>query len=171
MVGMGRARLEGLNLGAVSLGWVVAIISGTVFGGILSLIAGAFGESQSLLPTLAAAGGSLVSGFLAYLVGGFCAARSAGTSGGLNGAMIAVLALIMGLLPSVAFTIFSGLSGMALAVPQMSFRTAGGSLLAALILFLVNLVGGYVGGRLGEPALARRPTRGQPSPATFEGQR
>ncbi len=161
-----RQRIGGLKLAAVSLGWVVAVLFGSVFSGIFGLIAGMVGDPQHLIPTLVAAGGSLLSGFLAYLVGGFCAARSARTSGGLNGAMIAVLALIMGLLPTVTFTVFSGLSGATLAVPQMSFGAAGGSLLAALILFLVNLFGGYVGGRLGERSTVGHPTRGRSSPAS-----
>jgi len=37
-MGMSKARLEGLSLGAVCLGWVAAIISGTVFGGVLGQI-------------------------------------------------------------------------------------------------------------------------------------
>lgn len=160
-------RLEGLKLGAVSLGWVVAIICGTVLGGILSLIAGAFGESQGLLPTLVAGGGSLLSGFLAYLAGGYCAARSARISGGLNGAMIAILALIMGLLPSIIFAIFGGLSGAALAVPRVSLEVAAGSLFGALILLSVNLVGGYIGGRLGESSAVGRQRAGRPSSASF----
>lgn len=162
-----RQRIDGLNLAAVSLGWVVAIIFGSILSGIFGLIAGMVGNPQDLLATLVAVGGSLLSGFLAYLIGGYCAARSAGISGGLNGAMIAVLALIMGLLPSATFAIFSGLSGAALAVPQMSFGTSGGSLLAALILFLVNLAGGYIGGRLGVRSTLGRPVRGRTQSASL----
>lgn len=158
-------RSERLNLGAVSLGWVVAIISGAVFSGILGLISGAFGESQGLLSTLFAAGGSLLSGFLAYLVGGFCAARTARASGGLNGAMVAILALIVGLLPSVTFAIFGSLSGAALAVPRVTLGMAAGSLVAASALFLVNLLGGYVGGKLGQPSTANPEARAQQFPA------
>lgn len=161
-----RAKSAGLKWAAVCLGWVVSIVASAVFGGVLGLIASAFSGSPGVLSTVAATAASLLAGFLAFLAGGFFAARSAGTSGGLNGAMIAVLALIMGLLPSVTFTIFSGLSGATLAVPQMSFGAAGGSLLAALILFLVNLLGGYLGGRLVERSTVGHPTRGRSSPAS-----
>jgi len=169
-MGTSGARLEGLSLGAVSLGWVVAVVSGTVFGGALGLLAGAVGGSAgSLLATVALAIVTPLSGFLAYLVGGYCAARSAGRSGGLNGAMIPVLGLAMGVMPSITFAVFGGLSGAALAVPRVDFGTATSSLLAALVLFLVNLLGGYVGGRLGGRAAASPRPSARSSSASSAG--
>ncbi len=41
--------------------------------------------------------------------------------------------------------------GFADVVPPASFGFAGTALVAGLILFLVNLFGGFVGGKLGEP--------------------
>lgn len=165
------ARLGGLSPGSVSLGWVVAIVSGTVFGGVLGLVAGAVGGSAGpLLATVAVVVVSPLSGFLAYLLGGYCAARSAGGYGGLNGAMVPVLGLAVGLVPSVAFAVFGGLSGAALAVPRVDLGAATSSLLAALVLFGVNLVGGYAGGRLGGRSVASpRPRARSSSSASFGG--
>src|SRR3712207_7429711 len=39
----------------------------------------------------------------------------------------------------------------AVALPPVSFGMAGVALIAGVVLFLVNLVGGYIGGKLGEP--------------------
>jgi hypothetical protein len=165
VLGMSRTRTEGLKLGAVSLGWVVSIVGIAIFGGVLGLIAGAFGDGLGLLSTVAATSASMLAGFLAFLLGGFSAARYAQASGGLNGAMVAVLSLVMGLFPAITSAIFGGLSGAALVVPQVNFGAAAGSLFAALILFLVNLAGGYVGGRLGEPSTARARGPAQSFPA------
>jgi len=164
------ARFEGLSLGAVSLGWVVAIVSGTAFGGVLGLVAGAIGGSAG--PSLST--GALVvvtplSGFFAYGLGGYCAARSAGGSGSLNGAMVPVLGLVVGLVPSVAFAVFGGLSGAALAIPRVDLGAATSSLLAALALFLVNVLGAYIGGRLGGRSKANPLPRVESSSASVGG--
>ena len=94
---------------------------------------------------------SLVSGFLAYLVGGYVAGRSARYSGGLNGAMTAVFGLALGLILASILTVFGVIFPEGVAVPPACFGLIGEPLLAGLILFLVNLFGGYVGGKLGEP--------------------
>ena len=156
MMSVSRARLEGLSLGAVSLGWVVAVVSGTVFGGVLGLIGGAVGGSAGpLLAIVALAVVSLLSGFLAYLVGGYCAARSAGSFGRLNGAMVPVLGLLVGLVPSIAFAVFGGLSGACRAAGGLR----GGDLLPARCPGAVpgQPPGGYLGGRLGGRAAAAGP--------------
>ena len=166
---MNTKRFEGLRPPAIALGWVVAIVSGILLGSIFGLVVGAFGQSAGWLATVAAVGASLLTGFLAHLIGGFCAARSARVSGGLNGAMIAVLGFVMGVFPSITFAVFGGLSGAALAVPQVNSGLAVGSLLGGLVLFLVNLFGGYVGGRLGGRSPVDSRTHARPSSAGFEG--
>ena len=40
----------------------------------------------------------------------------------------------------------------AVALPPVGFGMAGAALIAGLVLFLVNLFGGYIGGKLGEPS-------------------
>ncbi len=74
---------KGIRWGSVALGWLVA----AVVGSLLSLL---FSGLYGLVDDPPAEGGeitagfvviSLVSGFLAYLAGGFVAGRSAGHSG------------------------------------------------------------------------------------------
>ncbi len=89
MEGSGR---KGVNWGSVALGWLVAVLTGVVTSPLLRALYGLVAEPSAERGEFTAAVIviSLVSGFLAYLVGGFVAARSARYSGGLNGAMTAV---------------------------------------------------------------------------------
>lgn len=145
---------KGIRWGSVVLGWLVA----TVAGSLISLL---FSGLYGLVDNLPAEGGeitasfvviSLVSGFLAYLAGGFVAGRSAGYSGGLNGAMTAVFGLILGLVVGAILAVLGVTFAEGVAMPPANFGFAGNVLLAGLVLFLVNLFGGYVGGKLGEPS-------------------
>ena len=146
---------KGIRWGSVALGWLVAVVVGSlislIFSGLYGLVDGQPAESEEITASFVVI--SLVSGFLAYLAGGFVARRSAGYSGGLNGAMTAIFGLILGL---VVGTILAGLGAtfaQGVAMPPANFGLAGDVLLAGLVLFLVNLFGGYVGGKLGEPSL------------------
>ncbi len=149
-----RARPPGIKWGAVALGWVVAVIAGIIFNLLLRILAGLFVEFP-LEPaelTAAVVVVSLLSGFLAYLVGGYAAGRSARVSGGLNGAMTAVFGVILGIVLAVILAIFDVILTGGVALPPVNFGLAGAALLAGLILFLVNLLGGYIGGKLGAPS-------------------
>lgn len=139
---------------SVALGFLVAAVAGSL---ISLLVGGLYG----LVDEPPAEGGEItagfvvissVSGFLAYLAGGFVAGRSAGYSGGLNGAMTAVFGLTLGLVVAVILAILGITFAEGVAMPPANFGVAGGVLVAGLILFLVNLFGGYVGGKLGEPS-------------------
>ncbi len=145
---------KGIRWRSVALGWLVAAMIGSLLSLLFSALYGLVGEP-------AAEGGeitagfviiSLVSGFVAYLAGGFVAGRSAGYSGGLNGAMTAVFGLILGLVVGAILTMFGVAFASGVAMAPANFGLAGGVLLAGLVLFLVNLFGGYVGGKLGEPS-------------------
>jgi hypothetical protein len=145
---------RGIRWGSVALGWLVA----SVTGALISLL---FGGLYGLVDDPPAQGGeitagfvviSLVSGFLAYLAGGFVAGRSAGYSGGLNGAMTAVFGLILGLVVGAILAVLGVTFAQGVAMPPANFGLTGGVVLAGLVLFLVNLFGGYVGGKLGEPS-------------------
>jgi hypothetical protein len=70
---------------------------------------------------------------------------------GLNGAMAAVLGLAVGLVLTTVLAAFGVLFSEGVIVPPAGFGFAGAALLAGLLLFLANLMGGYVGGKLGEP--------------------
>lgn len=78
----GNAR-KGIRWGSVVLGWLVAVVAGLVISliltGLYGLVAEPPAESGEL--TAGAMIVYLVSGFLAYLLGGFVAGRYAGRSG------------------------------------------------------------------------------------------
>lgn len=105
---------------------------------------------------------SVVSGFLSYLIGGYVAARMACYSGGKHGALTAAFGLgigiamgivlaLLGLVFTNDITTLPADFGLPDVVPPISFGLAGPALIAGTILFLINLFGGFVGGRLGEP--------------------
>jgi hypothetical protein len=73
-----RERPPGIKWGAVALGWVVAVVAGIVINFVLRIIFGLFVEFPPS-PTELTVGVivvSLLSGFLAYLIGGYAAGRS-----------------------------------------------------------------------------------------------
>ena len=140
--------------GAVGLGWVIAALAGVVISAIVRLSYGLLAEASTGRGELTAAVVviSLVSGFLAYLIGGYAAARIAGHSGGKHGALTAVFGLVVGIVLAAVLSLFGILFAGGVAAPPAGFGLAGAALLAGLILFLANLFGGYVGGKLGEPS-------------------
>ncbi len=136
------------------MGWVVAVLAGIVISSILRLLYGFFAEPPIERGEFTAAVMviSLVSGFLAYLMGGgYAAARLAGYAGGKHGALTAIFRLIAGIVLAAILSLFEILFAEGVAVPPVSFGLAGGALLVALLLFLVNLLGGYLGGKWGQP--------------------
>ena len=146
----------GIRWDAAALGWIVASAAGmllsSAFRFLYGLIVDPPAERGEFTATIVAV--SLVSGFVAYLLGGYVAGRVAGTSGGLNGAMAAVLGLAVGLVLTTVLAAFGVLFSEGVTVPPAGFGFAGAALLAGLLLFLANLMGGYVGGKLGEPPSA-----------------
>lgn len=138
---------------AVVLGWGVAIAAGVSFNLVFRVAHyGLFGgASLELSDTTALVTISVISGFLAHSVGGYVAGR--GDFGGLNGAMVAVLGT------AALFAAFLLIAAVALATAGALF--ADGSALPplgeempdiatfAFVLFLVNLAGGFLGGKLG----------------------
>ncbi len=144
---------RGIRWGSVALGWAVAVVVGLllslVFGGLYGLVGDPPAEGGEITAGFVVI--SLVSGFLAYLAGGFAAGRSAGYAGGLNGAMTAVFGLILGLVVGVILAVLGVTFAQGVAMPPANFGLTGGLLLAGLILFLVNLFGGYVGARSASP--------------------
>ncbi len=147
---MHDSKREGARWGSIALGWLVAILAGIMIGPILTALfdftepPGQWGEFT------AAAVAFLVSGFLVYLVGGYVAARLAGYPGGLNGSMTAVFGLIFG----VILAAFGATFALGVALPPVIFGFGAGGWLASLVSFFVNLFGGFVGGKLGEPSSA-----------------
>ncbi len=137
---------------------MASFVIGLILSGLYALVAEAPVERAE--SATAAVILSLLTGFLAYLLGGYFAGRRAGASGGLNGAMTAVFGLVVGIVVAIVWIVFSLIvaGGETLpAAPVGLGQIAGGAFLAGLILFVVNLLGGYLGGKLGEPG------RGYPS--------
>jgi len=148
-----------LNWGAVIRGWVVAIVTGVavnfVFEAAHVLLFG--GEALNTGNfTTAVVAISLVSGFLAHFAGGYVAGRRAGVRGGLHGVMVAVLGFLFVVVAvAVVSAIAVATAGVVLIAggipfPAVTLGFAGGALLASLALLLLNVVGGFFGGKLGE---------------------
>lgn len=147
----GGAR-RGIRWGSVALGWLVATVAGALIG-LLASLYGPVNESPAEGVDMSASVvvASLVSGFLAYLLGGFVAGRSAGYSGGLNGAMTAVFGLVVALVVGAVLAVFGAAFVEDVAMTSANSGLLRGALLTGALVFLVNLFGGYVGGKLGEP--------------------
>ncbi len=150
---MKESRGRKIHWGAAALGWIVASAAGVLLSPLFRFLYGLTPEPPAergeFTATIVAI--SFVSGFVAYLLGGYVAGRIAGASGGLNGAMTAVFGLLVGLVLALILGAFGVLFSEGVAMPPAGFGLAGAALLASLALFLVNLMGGYVGGKLGEP--------------------
>ena len=91
--------------------------------------------------------------------GGFTAAWSSGRSGALHAAMTAVLGLVLGLVASAVMVPFDAVLAWGVAAPPANLGPSREALAGGLLLFLSDLFGGCVGGKLGEPM---RPDLGRP---------
>lgn len=143
-----------ISWSAVALGWIVAVVAGVLIAPAVRLLYGLvveLGAARGEL-TSAAAAISVLSGFVAYLLGGYAAGRLSGGSGGLNGALTAVFGVIFGLIVAAILSVFGLVFSGGVALPPTAFGVYGAALIVGFFLFLVNLFGGYVGGKVGEPA-------------------
>jgi hypothetical protein len=142
---------EGIRWDGVALGWLVALPTGLLLGpplrGAYDALTGAAimpGKSTSGLVIV-----SIMSGFLAYLCGGYVAGKFARRAGGLHGAMTAILGMAIG----AVLGAFGVSGGILVALIGRGFGEVTAS--TALALFLAYLFGGYVGGKIGEPSEPR----------------
>lgn len=152
-LGAARAKRD-TRWGAVTLGWGVAMLAGIAISPVLRILYGLIAEPwmERGELTVALVVVSLVSGFLSYLLGGYTAARAARRAGGKHGALTAFFGLIVGVVLALVLAIFGLVFAEGVAMPPATFGLTGTALLAGLILFLTNLFGGFVGGKLGEPS-------------------
>lgn len=138
---------------AVILGLTVAVFAGIAISSLLrslyGLLIGPEAERGSF--TAAVAVVSLVSGFLAYLLGGYVAARAARRSGRRHGVLAAFAGLLLGLVLALVLAPFQVVFVEGVALPPACFGLEGEGPLAGLVLFSANLFGGLVGGTIGEP--------------------
>lgn len=138
---------------AVAVGWLVAVLGGVVISLVLYLsyeLVTGFAVERGVF-TLSVVSISLASGFQAYLIGGYVAGRLARQSGGLNGAITALFGLVTGLILAIVLDAYGVVFPEGVAAPPACFGLTAEALLAGLLLFLLNLFGGYLGGQLGEP--------------------
>ena len=141
----------------VALGWLVAIPAGLLLGPLLREAYDAL-TGVSILPgklTLGLVIVSLVSGFFAYLFGGYIAGKFARRAGGLHGVMTAILGVAASAILGTFGVAVSG--GILVTLIGLGFGEVTAS--TALALFVAYLFGGYIGGKLGEPSepAVRRP--------------
>ena len=141
---------ENIRWESIALGWLVALPAGLLIGPLLGAVYDAL-TGASVTPGKLTSGlviVSVVTGFLAYLVGGYVAGRFARKAGGLHGAMTAVLGAAAGAALGAFGVSVSG--GILVALIGGGFGEV--TTAAAFALFVAYLFGGYVGGKLGEPS-------------------
>lgn len=156
---MFRTIQERIQWRAVIWGWAVAIVTGILLNVLFEaahiiLFSGEALDATNL--TAAVITISLISGFLAHFAGGYMAGRRARAYGGLHGAMVAILGFLFVVAAVVIVSaILVATAGIfliegQLPLPALTFGFAGGALLVSLTLLVLNLIGGYSGGKLGE---------------------
>ena len=141
-------EIGSIRWGGVAIGWLVALLAGLLLSpsvrGLYDVLSGSPVPTEKFTAGLVIV--SLLSGFLAYLLGGYVAGRFARRAGGANGAMTAVLGAAMG----AALGSLGVASSGGIWVATLSRGSAGLVLAVVVVLFLADLFGGYVGGKLGE---------------------
>lgn len=137
---------------SIVAGWLVAAVAGVTISALFRSLYGIVAppiEGRNLTAGLVVV--SLTAGFLAYLMGGYVAARLSCRLAGLHGALMAVFGLTAGIGLTLILAVFGITFVEGVAVPPAGFGQTGRALLAgALPLFLSNLFGGYVGSKFGE---------------------
>lgn len=156
---MFRSVSEKVNWRAVILGWAVAIVAGIVLNLLFEaahiLLFGGEALNAANLTTVVVTI-SLISGFLAHFAGGYVAGGRARVSGGLHGVMVASLGFVFVVVAAaIVSAILVATAGIVLIegglpLPSVTLGFAGGALLASLALLILNLLGGFFGGKLGE---------------------
>jgi hypothetical protein len=162
-----RDMYGGIDWLASFLGFVFAIVLGTIFSAVVGLVLVPFGITPDL--SGGQIGASVITGlallgvliFLTFFFGGYVAGRLARFDGGRNGAMVLVWMFIVVVILALATAIFSGFlpAGMAEDTVNLVDRmvsTAGNladagvvGLVTAAAALLLALLGGSLGGRMG----------------------
>ena len=162
-----RDMYGGVDWLASFLGYIFAVVVGSLFAVIAGLVLAPLGFSVNLGGQI---GAGIITGlvlvgvliFLTYFFGGYVAGRLARFDGGRNGAMLLLWTLAVALLAALAGGIFSnflptGISDGLRSLIQNQVLTTIGNLtqlgivgiLVAIGALLVALLGGFLGGRLG----------------------
>ena len=155
----GVNRRRGLNIPATLAGTLAAIGTLVLLAGIIGAALGAIGYQTGLQGNREELSlGGLVAGlialFLAFLVGGWVAARIARHHGGRHGLMTAVWMIVLAAILAVLgawlgseFDVFANLG-----LPQWFSEDAltAGAIISGLVALAAMLLGGWLGGRLGD---------------------
>jgi len=158
-----RERFGGLNWGAASFGWLVAIGIAAILTAILSAAGAAIGltsissaQAQKHAATIGIGGGIalLIVLLLAYYAGGYVAGRMSRFDGGRQGLGVWVIGLFTTIVFAVAGVVFgskynvlSSLNLPRIPVKEGELATDGAIALAAIL--LGTLIAAIVGGRIG----------------------
>ena len=156
---MFRRVSEKMNWRAVIVGWAAAIAAGILLNLLFEaahilLFDGEALDAANLTTGVVTI--SLLSGFLAHFAGGYVAGRRARASGGLHGAMVAILGFLSVVVAvAVVSAILLATAGIVLVergvpLPSVTLGFGGCALLARLALLALNLLGGFFGGEPGE---------------------
>ena len=153
-----RERFGGIDIPATLVGMLTALALLVLLGGLIGAAIGAIGYQTGLEDNADPSLGSLIGGlaalFIAFLVGGWAAARIARYDGARNGLMTAVWAIILAAVLS-ALAAWLGDKYDVLRnvdLPQWFSRDAltVGGIISALVAMAAMLVGGFLGGLWGE---------------------
>jgi hypothetical protein len=158
-IGEAKARFGGLDWPGTIAGMLTALATVTILGGLITAAIGAIGYQtgiDGIEEELGIGGllGGLATLFLAFLFGGWAAARIARYDGKRNGLMTAVWALLLGALLAALgawlgseYNVFERVDLPNLFTSDAATATAIGSGVASA---LAMLLGGLLGGILGE---------------------
>jgi hypothetical protein len=154
-----RERFGGIDIPATLVGMLTALALLVLLGGLIGAAIGVIGYQTGLDDveddlSIASLSGGLLTIFVAFLVGGWAAARIARYDGPRNGLMTGIWALILGALVS-ALAAWLGSEYDVLGnvdLPQWFSRDALtlGAILSGLAAILAMLLGGLLGGLWGE---------------------
>jgi hypothetical protein len=153
-----RRRHGGMHLGADFLGFTLAMFFSQIFLGIVSVVG--YGL-HTQVPTLGGVIpnrfvyvgiGGLVAAFLAYMIGGYAAARMARFDGVLNGIGVWLWTLIVGIILGAAGWYFGVYFDAASEIHTHASAATRAATIGALssVTLVVMLLGTVIGGGLGE---------------------
>ena len=160
----GVSRQRGLNIPATLAGTLAAIGTLVVLAGLIGAALGAIGYQTGLQGnaeelTLGGLVAGLIALFLAFLLGGWVAARIARHHGARHGLMTAVwMILLAAILAALGawlgseFDVFGEL-GLPQWFSEDAFTT--GAIISGLVALAAMLLGGWLGGKLGDSSAQR----------------